>query len=302
MKEEKKWCVYKHIAPNGKIYIGITCHQNNIIRRFGQNGEGYKTQRKFYRAIQKYGWDNFSHEVLEKNLESLDVANKREQYYIKLFDSHKNGYNSTDGGDGTVGRQYSEEERKIRSERMSGKHNHMYGKRGKLSPNYGVKFSKDHRDKIAQGNRGKTLSKETRQKLSVIAKQREKAHNATELYMLDKNLNIVKEFSSGVEAAKFVGVKPQQIYDALHKLKNYTAGYYWCRKSEYVNFLDKFVPHNDVIYKAVCKCDFQNNILEIYKSLHEANRQTRVDRKSIKQCCENIRKSAGGYIWRYADE
>lgn len=298
--EEKKWCVYKHTAPNGKVYIGITCHQNNITRRFGQNGNGYKTQRKFYRAIKKYGWENFNHEILEKNLESLDLANEREQYYIDLFDSHKNGYNSTDGGDGTLGRFFSDEERKIRSEKMSGENNHMYGKSGVLSPNYGVHFSEEHKRKISESNKGKKLSNETKHKLSIIAKQRNIPSNKMELYMMDENLNIVKEFSSGIEAAEYVGVKPQQIYDALHKLNNYTVGYYWCRKENYLNFIENFIPHNKVITKAVHKCDLQNNILKTYESFREANRQTGVDRKSIKQCCENIRKTAGGYIWRYA--
>ena len=99
---EKKWCVYKHTAPNGKVYIGITCHQDNVIRRFGQNGEGYKTQRKFYRAIQKYGWNNFKHEILEEGLNYIE-ANKAEMYYINLFQSNNPmfGYNITSGGDGS---------------------------------------------------------------------------------------------------------------------------------------------------------------------------------------------------------
>ena len=63
--KNKTYYVYRHISPNGKSYIGIT--KQEPTRRF-QNGNGYKTQRAFYRAIQKYGWDSFKHEILEEGL------------------------------------------------------------------------------------------------------------------------------------------------------------------------------------------------------------------------------------------
>ena len=68
--EERKWCVYKHTSPSGKIYIGITCQNPN--RRW-RNGEGYKKNKYFYRAIQKYGWNNFQHEVIEEGLTEKDA-------------------------------------------------------------------------------------------------------------------------------------------------------------------------------------------------------------------------------------
>ena len=71
--QEKKWKVYKHKAPNEKIYIGITSQDPE--RRW-QNGYGYATQQLFWRAIQKYGWENIQHEILEENLtkEVIDRA------------------------------------------------------------------------------------------------------------------------------------------------------------------------------------------------------------------------------------
>ena len=47
-----------------------------LLRRKGKDGNGYKKQSYFYRAIQKYGWDSFTHEILLKT----SVMNK----HVKL--------------------------------------------------------------------------------------------------------------------------------------------------------------------------------------------------------------------------
>ena len=91
------YIIYKHTNKiNNKSYIGQTCQDPKIRWR---NGKGYKPCIKFYNAIQKYGWENFSHQILESNL-TLEQANQKEIYYIKLYDSVNNGYNLREGGDG----------------------------------------------------------------------------------------------------------------------------------------------------------------------------------------------------------
>lgn len=85
----------------GWSYIGQTSLDDPNIR--WQNGYGYKNCTVFWRAIQKYGWENFSHEIIEDNIESLDLANKREAYWISHYhtwidDPECHGYNSTTGG------------------------------------------------------------------------------------------------------------------------------------------------------------------------------------------------------------
>ena len=61
----RKYLVYKHTAPNGKVYIGITSQSPQ--RRFN-NGRGYYHNDHFKRAIEKYGWKGFSHEILTEDL------------------------------------------------------------------------------------------------------------------------------------------------------------------------------------------------------------------------------------------
>ena len=107
--EKKTWknylkvlyCVYMHEAPNRKRYIGITSLKPE--KRWA-NGEGYRNQTVFYRAIKKYGWGNFKHIILEEGL-SFKQACERERYYIKKYKTNLNrwqnpsyGYNRDDGG------------------------------------------------------------------------------------------------------------------------------------------------------------------------------------------------------------
>ena len=61
------YIVYQHKNKiNNKVYIGITSQIPE--RRWGSNGCNYKSSPHFYSAIQKYGWDNFEHNILFTNL------------------------------------------------------------------------------------------------------------------------------------------------------------------------------------------------------------------------------------------
>ena len=96
------YTVYKHTAPNGKVYIGIT--KINPLRRW-RNGYGYKGQEYFYRAILKYGWDNFKHEILYTGL-TKEQAQAKEIELIELYKATDSdyGYNIHKGGNAPNGR------------------------------------------------------------------------------------------------------------------------------------------------------------------------------------------------------
>lgn len=94
---EKKWCVYVHIAPNGKKYVGITSQKPE--KRW-KNGKGYNHNEHFKSAIDKYGWNNFQHIILFDNLKE-EEAKRLETLTIALLRTHINkfGYNKTFGGE-----------------------------------------------------------------------------------------------------------------------------------------------------------------------------------------------------------
>lgn len=98
---DKRWCVYIHTnILNHKRYIGQTCQKPE--KRW-KNGNGYKKNVHFYNAIQKYGWDNFEHEIVKDDLTHQE-ADELEKMLIKtLRTTNKDyGYNiSTGGSNGT---------------------------------------------------------------------------------------------------------------------------------------------------------------------------------------------------------
>ena len=92
------YTVYCHEnKSNGKLYFGIT---KTSTRRRWSKGNGYKEQRVFGRAIEKYGWDGFEHIILYTGL-SEDEAKQMEIDLIREFKTqdHRYGYNITAGGD-----------------------------------------------------------------------------------------------------------------------------------------------------------------------------------------------------------
>jgi hypothetical protein len=104
--EQKTWVIYKHTlildCPHkGWSYIGQTRTPTKVRWK---SGYGYTNKCQVFRsAIDKYGWDNFTHEVLEDGILTLEEANEREKYWIAYYhtfirDPECRGYNMTPGG------------------------------------------------------------------------------------------------------------------------------------------------------------------------------------------------------------
>ena len=61
----------------------------------------------------------------------------------------------------------------------------------------------------------------------------------------------------------------------------------------------KAVEHGKIKVKSVEQYDKNNNFIQLFKSISEAHRKTNVAISDIHRCCNNERKMAGGYIWKY---
>lgn len=170
MTKDKPYCVYMHInKKNNKKYVGITSRGNPNLR--WQNGNGYKKNRYFYRAILKYGWNNFEHKILYENL-SLEDACEIEKKLISKYNTQDEnyGYNIFEGGQ--FSHQTEESKHKI-SEKRKGKklsqetkekiRKNLLGKPSKLK---GVNLSEEHKKHISEGLKGHKHSKESKQKMS----------------------------------------------------------------------------------------------------------------------------------------
>lgn len=100
-RESNNWTVYVHInKDNKKCYVGIT--GRNPEERWGKNGIEYKNKcHHFWNAIQKYGWDNFDHEIIASNLTKKEAEQMEIILIEKLNSRNKEyGYNISKGGTG----------------------------------------------------------------------------------------------------------------------------------------------------------------------------------------------------------
>lgn len=116
---------------NGKGYIGFT--SKTPERRWQMHKENAQNKRNqyLYDAINKYGWENFTKEVLYCSMDGPHTLKEMEPHFIRehnTFFINEHGYNMTLGGDGVLGVRHSELSRKKRSERSKGSGNPFYGK------------------------------------------------------------------------------------------------------------------------------------------------------------------------------
>ena len=121
--KNKKFCVYVHLFPNGKRYIGITSKRPKAR---WESGTGYKEGSPIRNAINKYGWDNIEHIILFEGLTQEEACDKEIELIAKYKTNiyrygNEYGYNMTDGGEGTVGHKLSEENIEKMRQRLLGK-------------------------------------------------------------------------------------------------------------------------------------------------------------------------------------
>lgn len=106
------YCVYIHTnKSNGKVYVGQT--RQEPTKRW-KNGLGYDRCPYFFKAIQKYGWDGFEHEIIASHLTKTEADNFEKLLINKLNSANPVfGYNLSEGGSGTSGCMSEETKRKI---------------------------------------------------------------------------------------------------------------------------------------------------------------------------------------------
>lgn len=154
-----EYVLYCHTTPNGKKYIGVT---STSVERRWRSGAGYKGCPAFYHAINKYGWDNISHEIILRGL-TREEADKKEKEYILRFNTMvPNGYNLESGG--SLNKEISEETR----EKLRKSHTNPSAKtRAKISAaTKGRKCSDETRARMSKAFKGRKLSEEARKHIS----------------------------------------------------------------------------------------------------------------------------------------
>ena len=204
------YTVYMHTTPNGKVYIGITSRK---IEYRWNNGKGYKNNKYFTNAINKYGWDNIKHEILYDGLEESQAK----LLEISLIHYHKSnntnfGYNITAGGDGLLGYKLSEEAKKKISISNSTRKISDESKEKNRKAHLGKKHTQESINKMKEIHKGQQTrlgsitSEETKQKIS--------EHSANKREVIDDKGNV---FPSLIKCADYYNKTYGYVYYKLKK-------------------------------------------------------------------------------------
>ena len=164
---------------NNKVYIGQT--KLSVEERWKYHKRASrdknKIQYKFYKAINEIGIDNFYYEILENNILEEKLEEK-EVYYISLYNSFKNGYNSTPGGKGGMIITSKLDEKNIINEYLKGKSSVEIGKEYGVCGTTICRILK--RNNIEMRDSGRKLGKESLQDIVNLTK----THSCEEIALI----------------------------------------------------------------------------------------------------------------------
>ena len=270
INNEKCYCVYLHKnLINGKRYYGITSEKVPELRW----KKGYQHNKHLTSAFKKYGWNNFSHEIIKQNL----TKNEAEHLEVKLIKKYKTndskyGYNKTSGGGAGVFR-HSESSKKMMSEHTKGELNPMYGK---------------HHD-------NSTVEKI---KTNLIN------HPNTSKKILCIETNTI--YLSVREAARQTGIKYQSIQQAvsLNGNQQKAGGFHWVYidVDNLKNAINNSLTPRKNSLKPVIQYDKNKQFIKNWNSAIDAANFFNKSVYGITSCCNHKQKTAYGYIWEYKDD
>jgi hypothetical protein len=306
--------IYSH-----NMYIG---QAKDIRKRLREHLECCKSSnpsenKGLVNAWNKYNGDCFDFEILEI-CEETDL-NDREKYWIDYYDSFKNGYNMTSGGqDNYTTVEWTDEQRKYFSQIRNPKEVLQIDFDGNIVAEYWsvAQVAKnnniDSRGIYSCCNKGisKTVKgfiwiyKDDYDNFDIDYHLNRKQKKPVEQYDLDGNL--IKIWNHGCEI-KEAGFNPSKINSCCnhHSLSAY--GYIW----KFVNDKDRIIDKKycdeakrkleSVKVHKIYQIDNDYHIINIFNSIHEAGRNG-FHENMISQCCRHIKSSYKGYIWLYEEE
>lgn len=282
--EEKRYCVYLHTSPSGKHYVGITS-QNPKDR--WDYGYGYKQNKHFWFAIQKYGWNNIKHDVLLTEL-SKKEAKQNEILLIKKYksDNGKYGYNNTKGGDIPFKNnckqvyQFKANGDYIKSfkttreaERITRVDHNSINKccNGKMNIAGGYVWSYKYDNDFSN------LLTDRRGKIIQISMT---------------NLSIVHIFNNVEELGINMNFNRYQIYKVCEFKKDNYKKYYWCYEKDINRINEIFKP------KGVMQIDIDTNkVIKMFPDIISASIESKVSLEAIRSAICGIQNTSAGYKW-----
>lgn len=305
-RENAIWTVYLHTNKiNGKYYVGIT---SKSVNERWQNGYGYCGQ-VFYRAIKKYSWNNFDHEIIAEHL-TREEASAMEQVLILKLNSMENGYNMSPGG---VNQPPIIETRSVYQFDIHGNLVNEYSSITEASAKLGIPSPNIICSCTGKVNRAGKYIWKYKDEIPDIEEFKKSIDisiydNLEPIYQFDMNQNFIKEYSSATEANR---INPKwysnSILDSCRGKYKYSCGYIWRFKKDVPDievFKQTPIDFTRKTYKGkpVCQYDLNGNLIKEYTSTREAADALNCDIHTITYACSGRTKTGKGYVWKYKDK
>lgn len=266
--------IYKLIFPNNKVYIGQTKQEFNRRLNFYKNIKKTYCNNYLYNAIKKYEWDNIKKEII--CITSKEFINDLEKYYIKLYNSTNRlfGYNIEDGGE----KDYNvkeETKEKIRKKLTGIKHT----KKRKLKA--GLRW---------KGNKNPKYNKNKKENHPMWNK-----HHSNETKKLMRKAKLGKK---NPEHSKRMKGKNNPLWGKHHSnetiklMKNIKLNKKYSKET-----IEKRIIK---IIKSINSYTKTGIYIKTFESIKQASEELNINKGNIVSVLKNKRKSAGGYIFKYA--
>lgn len=303
---------------NCKVYVGSAV---NLKRRYNSHLRDIELKThhsiKIINAVAKHGIVNFSFTLLE--LCELSVLYKKEQAWIDRFDASNKGYNICSLATSCLGIKKSEAYRKRVSENLTGRPvSEKHKKHLSLLRSKPVLQFDKLGNFITEWKSARAASVVGACETSITSVCRGKRGTAGgfiwrlvtyDPYLIQNNHidiksicqyslsgEFIQKYATVKEAAKITKAVTTQIYKCLRYEATQAGGFLW-------TFNDK-KPDGAKVFlskRTIYQIDKNGKVVMQYESIREASRCAGIPHQSIFRAVSGVRKTASGFIWRYAD-
>lgn len=272
--------VYKIInLVNNKCYVGQSI---KLKERESQHWNGFKNgdekreNRHLLRAVKKYGIEKFSFSIL------IYCEPEELTYYEENYKKYLHAeYNIRICVDSNKGIKFSEETK----QKMS---NSSMGKPGTRK---GAIASEETKKKMSEAQSGKNAP--------WYGKKGDKNPSSKPVLQFTKDGLFIARFASIKEAENETGILASCIGRTCSGKTKTSGGYLWSYENS-KNLPIYIKPtHNS---KPVVQYSKDGIEINRFESAVEAQRKTGIGNANISSVCLGIRKTTGGYIWKFADD
>jgi group I intron endonuclease len=221
--------IYSITSPSGKIYIGQSTDIEKRLYYYQTCWKHVGKQRKLYASFKKYGVENHIFDIVEEcNLEILD---KREIFYIDLFESTVKGLNIKLGGIGGKQTQETkdrigESNRGIPRPKTSEQIEKLKGQSRTDETKLKMSIAGKNRN-ITWGDKISEVKKKNPYKYTEEDKEKMRANHGVPILQFTKDNQFVKEYHSAKQAERETGVKNDNICCCLKGKSKSAGGFIW---------------------------------------------------------------------------